>query len=85
MQYNAVVKFRELSADERTRDLYERREKARRDQAAREKWAFKQSKFDTARAMLADEESIERIMRYTNLTNDEIENLKNVLIMEDTN
>jgi len=33
----AVVKLRELSADERTRDLYERREKARRDMAAEKK------------------------------------------------
>jgi predicted transposase/invertase (TIGR01784 family) len=38
----AVVRLRELSADERARDLYERREKARRDQASREKWARQQ-------------------------------------------
>ena len=36
---NAAVRLRELSADERARDLYERREKARRDQVSREKWA----------------------------------------------
>jgi len=72
----AVVKFRELSADERTRDLYERREKARRDQAAQQRWAIKQREFDMARTMLEDGEPIEKIMRYTNLTNDEIENLK---------
>ena len=30
----SVVKLRELSADERTRDLFERREKGRRDVAA---------------------------------------------------
>ena len=44
----AVVKLRELSADERTRDLYERREKARRDQAIHQKWAVKQSKIEIA-------------------------------------
>jgi len=38
----AVVRLRELSADERARDLFERREKARRDQASREKWAMQQ-------------------------------------------
>jgi predicted transposase/invertase (TIGR01784 family) len=38
----AVVRLRELSADERARDLFERREKARRDQASREKWARQQ-------------------------------------------
>jgi len=35
----AVVKLQELSADESARDLYERREKARRDIDSRERWA----------------------------------------------
>ena len=35
----AVVKLQELSADERARDLYERREKALRDIDSRERWA----------------------------------------------
>ena len=35
----AVVKLRELSADERARDMYERREKALRDIDSRERWA----------------------------------------------
>ena len=35
----AVVKLQELSADERARDLYERREKARRDIDSCERWA----------------------------------------------
>ena len=38
----AVVKLRELSADERARDLYERREKARRDQAMWKRWERQQ-------------------------------------------
>jgi hypothetical protein len=40
----AVVKLRELSADERARDMYERREKARRDQQSREDWARDQER-----------------------------------------
>ena len=35
----AVVKLQELSADERARDLFERREKGRRDMESRERWA----------------------------------------------
>ena len=35
----AVVKLQELSADERARDIYERREKALRDIDSRERWA----------------------------------------------
>jgi len=72
----AVVKFRELSADERTRDLYERREKARRDQAAQQRWAIKQREFEFAKALLKNNRPIEEIMEYTGLTRDEIENLK---------
>jgi len=70
----AVVRLRELSADERARDLYDRREKARRDQVAREKWAVKQSKLEIARNMMKDGESIEKITRYTGLSRDEVEN-----------
>ena len=69
----AVVKLRELSADERARDLYERREKARRDMAAREKWAVKKRDFEIARIMLADGEPVEKVTRYTSLTSDEVE------------
>ena len=72
----AVVKFRELSADEKTRDLYERREKAHRDQAAREKWALKQGMLEVAQTMIAAGEPVEKIVLYTRLTNEEIENLK---------
>ena len=35
----AVVKLQELSADEKARDVYERREKALRDIDSRERWA----------------------------------------------
>jgi len=68
-----------LSADERARDLYERRKKARRDIAAEKKWAVKQSKFEIARNMLADGEPIEKIVRYTGLTHKEVESLRTTL------
>ena len=71
----AVMKFKELSADERARDLYERREKARRDAAMREKWAVKKNQFEMAKIMLANGEHIDKIMLYTRLEREEIENL----------
>ena len=37
---NAVVKLMELSATEKARDLYERREKAKRDIDSCERWAI---------------------------------------------
>jgi len=74
----AVVKLRELSADERARDLYERREKERRDIAAQKIWAIKQKEFEIAKLMIIDEEPIEKIMRYTGLTNEEVEDLSNI-------
>jgi len=71
----AVMKFRELSADERARDLYERREKARRDVAMFAQWEVKKKQFEMARVMLANEEPIEKIMLYTSLEREEIESL----------
>ena len=73
----AVMKFKELSADERTRDLYERREKARRDAAMREKWAAKKMQLDIARNALKMNMQVDDIIKFTGLTRDEIENLKN--------
>jgi predicted transposase/invertase (TIGR01784 family) len=75
----AVVKLRELSADERARDLYERREKARRDMAAREKWAAKQRDFEIARNAWQMNMSIGDIVKLTGLTSDEVENLRPAL------
>jgi len=69
----AVVKLRELSADERARDLYERREKAHRDIASREKWAIKKSQFEIARNALRKKMSIEDITDITGLTREEVE------------
>jgi len=71
----AVVKFRELTADERTRDMYERREKARKDQAMWKRHERKQTQFEIARNMIADSEPVDKIMKYTYLTLEEIEGL----------
>jgi predicted transposase/invertase (TIGR01784 family) len=72
----AIVKLRELSADERARDLYERREKARRDESMRERWAVKQAQFEIAKNMLEGDESAEKIIRYTGLTRKYIDSMR---------
>ena len=74
----AVVKLRELSADERARDLYERREKARRDITAEKRWALKQQALEIAKIMVEDGETIEKIIRYTGLTHEEIEGVNDI-------
>jgi len=73
----AVVRLRELSADEKARDLYERREKARRDQSSREHWAAKQRDFELAKNALRKKMSVDDIMDITGLTREEVENLNN--------
>ena len=72
----AVIKLRELSADERARDLFERREKARRDMAAEKKWAIKQSMSEVAKKLLKRNRPIDEIMEDTDLTREEVENLR---------
>jgi predicted transposase/invertase (TIGR01784 family) len=72
----AVVKFRELTADERTRDMYERQEKARRDQDMFLRWGIKQSKFEIAKNFLRMNIPLEQIVMGTGLTLEEIESLK---------
>ena len=71
----AVGVLKELSADERTRMLYEQQEIARRDMVSRTKGAVRDSKLRIAEIMLAAEEPIEKIIRYTGLSREEIENL----------
>ena len=69
----AVVKLRELSTDEQARDLYERREKARRDKVMWDKWTIKQSKLEVAQKLLKRKRPIEEIMEDTGLSRDEVE------------
>ena len=68
----AVVKLRELSADERMRDTYFRREMMRRDIAAQ----LKQRDIDIAKLMIIDGEPLEKIIKYTRLTREEVDSLR---------
>ena len=72
----AVVKYRELTAEERTRDMYERREKARRDQAMHQKWALKQNMMDVARKLLELSMPTAQIISVTGLTQEEVDSLR---------
>ena len=81
----AVVRLMELSADEKTRLLYEAREKERMDRESREEWVRDtgraegrvEERFEIAENMVTDGESVEKIMRYTGLTRAEVEGLRN--------
>lgn len=73
----AAVKLRELSADERARDLFERREKGQRDLLMWEDHAKKQGALEIARNLLTTNLSLDEISRTTGLPHQEIENLRN--------
>ena len=68
-----MVKYRELTAEERTRDMYERREKARRDAAMHQKAAIKQ----IAKKLLEMSLPVEQVIQATGLTREEVESLVN--------
>jgi len=74
----AMVKYRELTADEKARDMYERREKARRDSVAREQWAAKKAQMEIAKRLLMLNMPIDEIAQITGLTMEEIESLCDV-------
>jgi len=74
----AKVTYRILSPDEREQDRLERHDKARRDQAAQQRWAIKQREFELARNLLKMNMPMDDIVRLTNLTVEEIEGLDNV-------
>ena len=82
----AVGVLKELSADERTRMLYEEREKARRDITSMVDGAKKDGmidgKLEAADEMLKDNMSIDKIIKYTGLTREQIENLQSVNFAE---
>jgi hypothetical protein len=75
----AVVTFRELSADERVRDMYERREMARMDFESQKKWALKQMQIEIAKNLLNVGDSVEKVINVTGLTHDEVESLRGEL------
>jgi len=72
----AVVRLMELSNDERTRLLYESRQKMEWDNQAREHGARGEERVSIAKNMLADGEPIDKIVRYTSLTYEEVEGLQ---------
>ncbi|MDR3109652.1 MAG: hypothetical protein LBU65_08195 [Planctomycetaceae bacterium] len=87
----AVGVLMELSADERTRLLYEEREKIRMDESAKKSYAEKKlrlakekarlegelkGKREIARNLLSKNMSIEEVMGITDLSRSEIENLR---------
>jgi len=84
----AVVKLRELSADERARDLFERREKERRDIFSLKKWAWQEGLQEgrqegrqegmlvVARNLLLADDSTDKIVQVTGLTHEEVEGLR---------
>ena len=82
----AVVRLRELSADEKARDLYERREKALRDIDSRERWAREQGiqqggvgrALDIAKRAKGMNMPIDDIAKLTGLTHEEIEGISDV-------
>jgi len=71
----AVAVLKELSADERTRMIFEDREKARRDIASIVGGAVKTAKTEFAQKLLKRNRSIEEIIEDTGLTREEIEAL----------
>ena len=72
----AAVKLRELSADERARDMLERREKGRMDLAVMIREAEREKAVIIARNMLKRNRPIEEIIEDTGLTREEVEGLQ---------
>jgi len=68
----ATLRLKELSADEKARQLYEARLKEQRDNYAREKGAI----LAVARNMIVNGESVDKIVLYTGLTREEVESLQ---------
>ncbi len=74
----AVVRLEELSNDERTRLLYESREKMEWDNAARDRAARKETSIAIAKKMLRRKRPIDEIMEDTGLLREEVESLREV-------
>ena len=69
----ATLRLKELSADEKARQLYEARLKEQRDSWAREKGAV----LKIAKNLLSVGDTIEKIVMVTGLTYEEVEDLQN--------
>ena len=77
----AVGVLKELSADERTRMLYEARETARRDEESRTSGAIKDTKNEIARNALIMGMDSASISKFTGSTESEIELLKEQILI----
>ena len=73
----AVVRLMELSNDERTRLLYESRQKMEWDILARERGALKEQALNIAKNLLRVGDAVDKIINVTGLTHEEIESLQN--------
>jgi len=71
----ATLRLLELSADEKARQLYEARLKEQRDNYAREQGASNERAVTIAKSMIDDGEPIEKIIKYTGLSKEEVEGL----------
>ena len=86
----AIVKLRELSADEEARSLYERREKARRDRAEEMRWAIEQGlqqgvqqeKIETANNAFQLGMCIDDIVKLTGLMRVDVERISKAFLTE---
>ncbi len=84
----AVVRLRHLSADEQARDMFERREKARRDEESLLRWArieglqegrqegMKEGQFTIAKNLLEIHLPLEQIIMATGLSKEEVESIE---------
>ena len=72
----AVGILKELSADERTRMIYEDHEKARRDEAGRRDYALHQQSIEIAKRMLKRNRPVDEVVEDTGLALDEVLALK---------
>jgi len=74
----AVSRLMELSNDERTRMLYESRQKMEWDNRARERGALKEQAHSIAISLLKKQMAVDEIVEVTGLTHDEVEKLRGV-------
>ena len=72
----AVVRLMELSSDERTRLLYESRQKMEWDNRARERGAVKENSISIAKNLLSMDMPIEKVVTVTGLTHEEVESIQ---------
>ena len=72
----AVARLMELSNDERTRLLYESRQKMEWDNRAREQEARDEEKFGIAKKLLKRNRPVDEIIEDTGLTREEVEGLR---------